>query len=136
MPFSTTIDNKILDHFNGKSTWTAPAAMYAALSSTTPTKSGSNVTEPSGGSYARVLIPAASMNVAASSATENNADIAFVKATADWVSGANLTHLALYDAVSAGNFLGYKALTVAKPVLNGDTAKILSGDLDEAIGGS
>ena len=52
------------------------------------------------------------------------------------MAGANLTHLVIYDAVSAGNFLGFKALVTPKPVLSGDTAKILNGDLDIAMGGT
>lgn len=138
MPFSTAIDNSILDHFTTKTTWSARTAnaTWIGLSSTTPTKSGTNVTEPSGGAYARVQVTAAEFDAAASSATQNNADQNFAQATADWVSGANLTHLVLYDASSAGTFLGFKALTTAKPVLNGDTAKVLNGDLDISIGGT
>jgi len=136
MPFSTAIDNSILNHFTGKSTWTAPAAIYAGFSSTTPTKAGGNVTEPSGGAYARVEITAAQFDTAASSATQTNADKTWATATADWLAGANLTHLVLFDAASGGNFLGFKAFTTAKPVTNGDTAKISSGDLDISIGGS
>src|SRR5262245_7861209 len=136
MPFSTAIDNSILDHYTGKATWTAPAAVYIGLSSTTPTKTGTNVTEPSGGSYARVQITSGQFTSAASSATENNTDKSFPTATADWVSAANLTHLVIYDASTSGTFIGFKALTVAKPVLNGDTAKVLNGDLDISIGGT
>ena len=136
MPFSTTIDNDILDHFTGKATWTAPTAIYAGLSSTTPTKAGGNVTEPSAGAYARIQITAAQFDTAASSATTTNADKSFPQATADWLSGNDLTDLVLYDAVSAGNFLAFKAFTTAKPVNNGDTAKILTGDLDISIGGT
>lgn len=136
MPFSTAIDNSILDHFTGKSSWTAPTAVYAGLSSTTPTKGGGNVTEPSGGSYARIQITSAQFDTASSSATTTNTDKTFPTATADWLSAANLTNLVLYDAVTSGNFLGFKAFTTAKPVTNGDTAKINSGDLDISIGGS
>jgi hypothetical protein len=136
MPFSTAIDNSILDHFTGKTTWTAPTSTYIGLSSTTPTKTGTNVTEPSAGAYARVEVTAAQWVTAASSATSNNAEKSFPQATADWLSAADLTHLVLYDAVTAGNFLGFKALTVAKPVTNGDTAKFPIGDIDLAIGGT
>jgi len=137
MPFSTTIDNQILDHFMGKSTWSATGdARWIGLSSTTPTKSGSNVTEPSGGGYARIQLLASEMNAASGSATENNADQTFPQATADWVSGADLTNMVMYDASTAGNFLAFKALDVAKPVLDGDTAKFATGDMDFSIGGS
>ncbi len=138
MPFATAIDNSILGHFTTKTTWAARTAdaTWIALSSTTPTKAGANVTEPSTGAYARVQVTGAEFAVAASSATENNADQNFPQATADWVAGANLTHLVLFDASTAGTFLGFKALTVAKPVLSGDTAKVLNGDLDISIGGT
>lgn len=99
-------------------------------------KGGTNVTEPSGGAYARIQITAAQFDTAASSATTTNVDKSFAQATADWLSGVDLTNLVLYDAVTAGNFLGFKAFTTAKPVNNGDTAKILSGDLDISIGGT
>lgn len=136
MPFSTDIDNKVLDHYDRKASWTMPTAFYVGLSSTTPTKAGANVTEPSGGAYARVSISAAEFNSASGSATTTNADKSFPQATADWLSGVDLTHLVIYDAASAGNFLGFKALTTAKPVLSGDTARILAGDLDISIGGT
>lgn len=136
MPFATTIDNKILDHFFEKATWTADAQRFLGLSSTTPTKAGANITEPSGGAYARVEIADANMDAASSSATTNNAEKAFAQATADWVGGSNLTAMILMTAVSAGSMLAFKLLTVAKPVLNGDTAKFAAGDLDFSIGGS
>lgn len=136
MPFSTTIDNSIIDHFTTKGTWTAPAAVYLGLSSTTPTKAGATVNEPSGGGYARIEVTSTAMNAAGGSTASNNTELAWAQATADWVGGVNLTDLVIYDAVSGGNFIGFKALTTSKPVLNGDTAKIASGDLDYTIGGS
>lgn len=133
MPFATTIENSILDHFTAKASWTQPAAVWVGLSSTTPTKAGTNVTEPSGGSYARIQVTTAQFNAAANGAVENNVEKAFAQATADWLSGANLTHLVLYTASTAGTFLGFAALTTPKSVLNGDTPKILSGELDIAF---
>jgi hypothetical protein len=139
MPFSTAIDNSILDHFVTKATWAARTAnaTWIGLSSTTPTKAGGNVTEPStGDGYARVQVTAAEFDAAASSANTTNAEQAFPQATANWLSAVNLTHMVFFDAATAGTFLGFKALTVAKPVLNGDTAKVPAGDLDISIGGS
>ena len=133
MPFSTTIDNSILDHFTKKASWTQPTDVYVGFSSTTPTKTGTNVTEPSAGAYARLQVTTAQWTAAASSAVETNADKTWTQATADWVSGADLTHMVLYDAVTAGNFLGFVDTTTDKPVLDNDTAKILSGELDLAL---
>jgi hypothetical protein len=137
MPFSTDLDNDILDHFFGKATWAAQGDnRYVGLSSTTPTKAGTNVTEPSGGGYARQQLTAASMDVAASSTTSSNADITFPQATADYASGADMTHMVMYDAVTVGNFQLFKSLTVTKPVLDGDTAKFTAADLDFTMGGT
>ncbi len=137
MPFAEVIDNTILDHFFGKATWAATGdARHTGLSSTTPTKTGGNVTEPTTGSYARVQLTAANMDAAATSATQNNADQTFPQATADWLGGANLTNMVMYDAATVGVFIAFKSLTVAKPVLNGDTAKFASGDMDFTIAGA
>jgi hypothetical protein len=133
MPFATSILNSIVDHWTGKATWTAPAAVYIGLSSTTPTGSGGSVTEPSGGSYARVLISPSDFSSASGGAGTTVNDILFVRATADWVSAANLTYAVFYTAVSGGTFIGYAALTVPKPVLSGDQAQILAGDFDIVI---
>lgn len=133
MPFSRDTNNKILDHFNAKATWTSPAGIFVGFSSTTPTTTGTTVTEPSGGAYARQQITAANWDAAANSVTANSAVVTFPTATADWVSGANLTHIVLYSAVTAGTFLGFIPITTPRAVLNNDTAKILAGELDLVI---
>lgn len=133
MPLSHQIANKILDHLTGKATWTAPAAVYVGFSSTAPTKTATNIIEPSGGSYARIQITAAQFISATASATENNTDKTFATATADWLTGTALGYITLWDHVSnsaESNFLGYTSMTVARSVLNGETMKILNGDLD------
>lgn len=132
MPASTFLANKLIDHQLGKTSYTMPT-VYVALSSTTPTLAGTNVTEPAGGSYARVATSGTTWNSAASGTTSNAAAITFPAATADWVAGANLTYGVLYDAPSAGNCLGYGVLAVAKNVLNGDSASIAIGGLTVTI---
>jgi 2-keto-4-pentenoate hydratase len=132
MPATTYLANKLLDHQLGKAAFTMPT-VYVALSSTTPTTAGGNITEPSGGSYARVATSAATWNSAASGSTSNAAAITFPAATADWSAGANLTYGVLYDASTAGNVLAYGALTVAKNCLNGDTVSIAIGGLTVSL---
>lgn len=133
MPFATTIENSILDHFTAKASWTQPAATYVGLSQTQPTKAGTNVTEPSTGSYARVQVTTAQWDSAASGATQTNADKSFPAATGDWLSGADLAYIVIYDASTSGNFIGYATADTARNVLSGETAKILSGELDLAF---
>lgn len=136
MPFSEDVDNAILDHFFGRATWPSMGGnRWLGLSSTTPTKIGDNITEPSGGGYARVQLLAGDMEDAASSATENSSIKDFPTATDDWAGGANMTHLVIFDAETGGNFLASKALESAVPVLTGDTPRFNVGNLDFAIGG-
>lgn len=123
--FSDYLELKLLDHLFTDSGYTPPATLYVALSSTTPSDDGTGVTEPSGGSYARVATTAADWSAATGTAPAsktNTATIAFPTATADWASGSDLTHWVLYDAATVGNMLAFEALTTAKPVLSGDTA--------------
>lgn len=109
----------------------AAPTVHVGLSSTTPAEDGTNVAEPSGGSYARVATASGDWNsatLADPSNLDNANQIAFPQATADWRAGANLTHVVFYDAATGGNFLGAFALTTAKPVLNGDQFVIDPGD--------
>lgn len=113
-------------------TITSRAVWYLALSSTAASGTGANVTEPSGGAYARVATSAANY----SSATNANpaqsttlGTISFPAATADWLSQSLIVCVPIYDAAAAGNYLGVGSLTVPKPVFNGDTFQIGSGQM-------
>lgn len=128
MPFSTFLANKLIDVSTGKAAYTPPT-VYVGLSSTTPVVGGTNVTEPSTGSYARVATSGATWNAAASGSTSNASSITFPTASADWAAGSNMTYFVLYDASSAGNFLGFGALTTPKAILNGDTASFAAAAL-------
>lgn len=116
-----TFANNILDLAFSKATNGFPATMYIGLSSTTPTNTGTNVTEPSGGGYARVAVTNNATNWPAASARSkaNGTAITFPAATADWVAGVNLTHWVIYDASTAGTFVAWGAITTPAPVLNG-----------------
>lgn len=110
----------------------AAPTIHVALSSTAPAEDGTNVTEPSGGGYARVATASTDWNsatLADPSVVSNATAVTFPEATADWLAGANLTHFALYDAATAGNYLGSGALDTAKPVTSGDTASFAAGAL-------
>jgi hypothetical protein len=136
MPLSNYTHQALLNSLFGKTsnfgTLSAVPTIYVGLSSTTPTMAGANVTEPSSGSYARVETAGSDWDSATDadpSVLDNVAAITFPEATGDWVSAADLTHFVLYDGDSPTNFLGFGALTVAKPVISGDTASFPIGDL-------
>lgn len=128
--FSDYLENKVLDHVFGATSYSAPATTYVALFSAAPSDSGGG-TEVSGGSYARVALTNNTTNWpnASSGSKSNGAAVTFPTASADWASGSNLTHFGIFDASSNGNLLGWGALTTAKPVLNGDTASFAIGAL-------
>ncbi len=116
MGASTYLANNVLDHVLKTAAFAQPTTVYASLHSGDPGTTGAS--ELSGGGYARVLHNG--WNAAASGSASNNGLIAFPQATADWTQA---THFWLWDAASAGNFLGGATLNTAKTVLNGDTAE-------------
>lgn len=106
--------------------------LYVGLSSTTPAQNGTNITEPSAGSYARVATSAADWVVATAadpSVVANANTITFPTATADWLAGALFVEAVLFDALTAGNPLFHGPVSVAKAVLSGDTADFPAGNI-------
>lgn len=99
---------------------TRPTTWFIALSTAATTDAGS-VTEPSTGGYARQAV---TFTVTGDTAT-NSGIVDFVS-SADW---ANITHVAVFDAVSAGNMLFHGALTTARDPASGDTIRFAAGAL-------
>ncbi len=122
--FTDYAENKILNLMRNTA-WTNFAA-YVALFTTATADDGTG-TEVSGGSYAREL---ADLSEASGGASSNAADITFTAATASW---GTVTHVAIYDAVTAGNMIMHGALDVSKAVASGDIFKINAGDLDVTV---
>jgi hypothetical protein len=114
MSATTYLANKVLDHVLRATTYTAPAAVYAALFTTAPGVGGTG-TEVSGNSYARV---AATFSAAASGATSNSGTVTFPTPTGSW---GTVTHFAIYDASTSGNMLAFGTLTASKSISSGDS---------------
>lgn len=111
--------------------FTKPTVLGVALYTAAPGEAGGG-TEVTGGSYARVDTPPLDANWSGASGsdglTDNVSDITFPAPTASW---GLITHMAILDATTAGNFLFYGALTASKTVNSGDPApKFSAGDLD------
>jgi hypothetical protein len=97
---------------------------YISLHTADPGDTGAS--EVSGGSYARqgpVTFANAGNNPTVAS---NTAIVIFPAATANW---GTITHYGVRDAVTAGTFRGSGALTAAKTVNSGDTARFIAGAL-------
>lgn len=123
MSISNFLENKILDHVLRNTAYTPAATVYVSLHTADSGETGAS--EVSGGSYVR---KAASFTAAASGATETSADLTWTSMPA-----ATLTHVGIWDASTAGNFLWGGALSSAKVVNSGDTFKIAAGDLDVTL---
>ena len=121
--FSDYLEKKLLDHVFGGATYTPPETLYFGLAKAAITDSttGTTVTEPSGGSYARVAVTNNTTNFPAASgttATKKNATVInFPEATASW---GTVTHFFIADAATGGNILAYAALDASKTIDAGD----------------
>lgn len=121
---SDYLENKLLDHFLGTTSYTMPAAAYVALYSVAPGDAGGG-TEISGGSYAR---QAATFSAASAGATSNSGNIDFTNMPA-----VTVVAIGIHDALTSGNLLLWGTLTTNKTTDAGDTLRIATGDLDITI---
>lgn len=122
MSMSNYLENKLLDHTLKNVAYASPAAVYLGLFTSDPGEDKTG-TEVSGGAYARKQV---TFNSAANGNITNNADVTFDIATANW---GTVAHIAVFDAVTAGNMLYYGPLTTAKTINTSDQFKIATGDL-------
>jgi hypothetical protein len=108
--------NNLLDVAFGSAVSAFPATYHIGLSSTLPTNSGGNITEPVGNAYARVSIPNDDTNwgPAAARGTTNLLTVTFPTATpAGW---GDMTHFVLMDAATNGAMVAWGALSATLTV--------------------
>jgi hypothetical protein len=129
--FSRYLQQEVLDHIFKTGAWTAPTHIYVALMTATPSDTGGG-TECAGTGYAREICDTWDAATAASpSLVHNTGIIDFGSAGgADW---GIITHVALYDDPTAGNLLGWVALSVSKTINNGDPVTFPAGALDVTL---
>ena len=128
--FGDFLELELLDHVFGNAAYSAPATVYVALYTVTPTDANASGTEVTGGSYARVAVTNNATNwpAASAGAKANGTAITFPAPTANW---GTVVAFAIYDAATVGNELAWGALTVNKTINNGDAAPSFAvGDLD------
>lgn len=98
----------------------APTNIYMSLHTADPGETGAS--EVTGGSYARQTVTA-SFAAASGGSVSTNVDINFTLMPA-----ATVTHIGIWDASTAGNFLWGGTLTASKTTNSGDTFQIASGN--------
>jgi hypothetical protein len=69
-------------------------------------------------------------DAAAARATENTGAVTYPEATAGW---GTVTHFAIFDAITGGNFLAHGTLAASKTIGSGDNAEFAAGDLDVSV---
>lgn len=116
------LENALLEHSTGKTTYTKPTTTYLALYTATPSDAGGG-TEVSGGSYARTAV---TWGTASGGSISNSADITFPTATGSW---GTVTQVGLFDASTVGNLLWWGDLAASKTIANGDVFKVSTGNL-------
>ena len=127
MSFSNYLETKVLDHVFGATAYTAPATLYLALHTANPAEDGSGTeVSTTGTAYARTAVAFTTTG----NTTSNTAAVEYATATANF---GTVTHVAVWDASTAGNMLAYAALTSSKTIETGDVFRVPAGDLDISL---
>lgn len=118
---------KVIDHLLRNQSYTVPTTIYLAAFTSAPTKAGGG-TEVSGTAYARQSCALDAASVSGIGTTQNTSTVTFPTAGGAW---GTVTHVAVYDAVTAGNMLLYQALNSSRgPIVLNDVLRFLAGELD------
>ena len=124
--FSNYAENELLDHVLKVGSYSRPANLYLAFCTEDPgdAGTGSSISEPSGGGYARTVCDDWSSGV--SRATSNSVAITIAEATGYW---GIITHWAICDASSAGNMIAYGDFTPTLNITPGQNVSVSIGDI-------
>ena len=125
--FTDYTENLVLTWLFTGSSATRPTAWYVGLFTAAPSDTGGG-TEVTGNGYERVATGTLSVSGTSPTNCTNAAAIEFAAA-----SGGNwgtITHIAIFDASTSGNMLGWAALTTSRTINDGDIIRIPAGDLD------
>lgn len=127
--FNNFLENRVLDYLFGSTSYTPAVTLYIGLSTTTIEDSGVGLSEPSGGSYARVAVPNDKSNWtnAASGLVSNSNNVVFAQATGTW---GMIVDFFIADQLTGGNMLAYGTLEEPKTVGLGDTCQFVIGAID------
>jgi hypothetical protein len=119
---SNWLELELLDHVLKTGSYAVPANIYVALG--TGADDTGLTGEPGSGNYARKIHN--SWNTAASRAATNNGVITFNQANGSW---GTISHYALFDAVTGGNFLAWGVLNTSKSIVSGNTPSIADTEI-------
>lgn len=110
------------------------STVYIALSTTAPTNTGTNVSEPGSGiGYARAAANPGVWGTPSGRTKTNVLPILFPESTSGW---GTVTHFAIYSAATAGTFLAWGALTAPRTINTGVSPTFAQGALTVTLPGS
>lgn len=122
--FTNHAEDLVMDWVFTNGAVTRPTAWYVALHTADPTETGA-VGELSGNGYARQSV---TFSASSGGATSNSGSLTFgPNASSNWGS---VSHVSVWDAVTAGNCLAYGALSSPVTINVGDSLVISAGNLD------
>lgn len=135
MTLSTYAANKLVDHVNGRTSFTMPT-VYIALHTSSPGVGGSgNTNEVSYTTYARQACGTGGSSIfpaSSSGTTSQTATLSFPIVTSG--GPVTITHVSMSDASSgASNLLIFGALTSSVTYNNGQTPSFSASQLTEAF---
>ena len=118
---SNYLENALLDHAVGTSSFTAPTGVYFKMHTGAPGEDGT-----ANAATETTRADCGAFSAAAGGTTDNDAAITIssVSTTED------ITHFSLWDAASGGNCLFVGALTSSVALTAGDDFQVSAGDLD------
>ncbi len=124
MSFSNFLETEILDHVFAGAAYTAPTTLYLALFTAAPGETGGGTeVSTTGTAYARQTVAFTTTG----NTTSNNAAVEYSTATASF---GTVTHVGVFDALTAGNLMAYATLSSSKTIDTGDVFRVPTGDLD------
>ena len=126
MAFSDYVENAVLGHILGSTTFAKPAVRFLDLFTASPGDSNTGTeVSTTGTGYARQSVAWTVSGTSPTTAT-NAAAIEFSPATAGW---GTVTHVGVYDTVTGGNLLAWAQLTTSKTVSAADIFRVPASNL-------
>lgn len=132
--FSQYAESHIVDHANGKTSWTMPTGSYMALctATVTSTSTGSTITEANYTGYARYNNSTnwSAATAATPSVGSNTATMTFAACTS---GQSTVTYFALCDAATLGNMIWWGTLTSTTISTTQTPATVAAGVLQVSL---
>ena len=124
---TTRLEEKLIEHTLLNLPYSSPGTVYVALLTDNPTaeqlEAGDLTNEITGGGYARQAVNFSDIN---DSTVENDADIDFPQATADW---GNVTHIYITETSTGDDAIYYQELVNPREILTDDIFRITASNL-------